>query len=267
LDLSRNETKPSAVEHQRSLSPILSFEERLGKEVHGKIVRLHPSGCRSLNNDKGKNLFTSTNNDASLPRTIHNALVEADAKADFHAASERYHGKVVSGKLVQGTMEKRSILDAYESAFKPDPASSIVANKKGKTDELPKSLVRMKVSGDRYYRVNELTLHNVVPSLIVSGFLDRQQVGRLSKTCKLLSTTIPKVLHWSTLDFSSLREPRLEYNNQTSIDQKRVDMANAAMVHFGLDPGKFVRWMEGEYTGKNCDVPRVLSSIKDVLAR
>jgi hypothetical protein len=69
-----------------------------------------------------------------LPRTLHNALVEADTKADFHAASERYHGKAVSGKLVQGTMEKRSILDAYESAFNPDPASSIVANKKGKTD-------------------------------------------------------------------------------------------------------------------------------------
>jgi len=121
----------------------------------------------------------------------------------------------------------------------------------------------MKVSRDQYYRVDELTLYNVIAPLIVSGFLDRQQVGILSRTCKLLSSAIPKVLYWSTLDYSSLCEPRLDYNNQTTIDQKRVDMANAAMVHFGLDPGKFVRWMGGEYTGKSRDVSRVLSSVKD----
>ena len=31
------------------------------------------------------------------------------------------------------------------------------------------------------------------------------------------------------------------------IDQKRVNMANAAMIHFGLDPGKLVLWLGGEY--------------------
>ena len=244
-------------------TPILSFEERLGKQVHGGIVRLPPSGRRSSGYSKGMKSFMDTNDEVSTPKALHNALVEADAKADFLAASERYHGKVVSGKLVQGTMEKRSILEAYESAFNPDPASSIVAKKKGKTDDTSKSLVRMKISGNRYYRVDELTLYNVVAPLIVSGYLDQQQVARLSMTCKFLKSTIPKVLYWSTLDFSSLREPRLDYNNQTTIDQKRVDMANAAMVHFGLDPGKFVRWMKGEFTGEHRDVARVLSSVKD----
>ncbi len=138
-----------------------------------------------------------------------------------------------------------------------------MAKQKGKTDDTSKSLVRMKISGNRYYRVDELTLYNVVAPLIVSGYLDQQQVARLSMTCKFLKSTIPKVLYWSTLDFSSLREPRLDYNNQTTIDQKRVDMANAAMVHFGLDPGKFVRWMKGEFTGEHRDVARVLSSVKD----
>jgi len=35
-------------------------------------------------------------------------------------------------------------------------------------------------------------------------------------------------------------------------------MASAAMVHFGLNPGKFVRWMGGEYTGYHCDVKKTL---------
>jgi hypothetical protein len=39
-------------------------------------------------------------------------------------------------------------------------------------------------------------------------------------------------------------------------------MASAAMVHFGLDPGKFVRWMGGEYTGYHHDVQRTLAVVR-----
>ena len=40
-------------------------------------------------------------------------------------------------------------------------------------------------------------------------------------------------------------------------------MACAAMLHFGMHPGKFVRWMGGEYTGSNRDIPRILRAVKD----
>lgn len=223
-----------------------------------------PSDRRLLNSSgKGKKGSLNADNDGFITRKLHNAIVEADTKTNFQAASDRYHGKVASGKLVQGTNEKRSILDAYEQAFNPDPSTSIVARKKGKTNVISKSSVRMRISSNRHYRVDELTLCNVVATLIVSKFLDQDQVNILCMTCKLFCSAIPKVIYWSTLDFSSLLEPRLDYNNQTKIDQKRVDMANAAMVHFGLDPGKFVRWLGGEYTGQNCDVSKVLTSVKD----
>jgi hypothetical protein len=39
-------------------------------------------------------------------------------------------------------------------------------------------------------------------------------------------------------------------------------MANAAMAHFGLDPGRFVRWMGGEYTGQLRDVHSTLAAVK-----
>jgi hypothetical protein len=39
-------------------------------------------------------------------------------------------------------------------------------------------------------------------------------------------------------------------------------MASAAMVHFGLDPGKFVRWMGGEYTGYHRDVKATLIAVR-----
>ena len=38
-------------------------------------------------------------------------------------------------------------------------------------------------------------------------------------------------------------------------------MASVAMVHFGLDPGNFVQWMGGEYTGYHRDVEKTLVAI------
>jgi hypothetical protein len=38
-------------------------------------------------------------------------------------------------------------------------------------------------------------------------------------------------------------------------------MASAAMVHFGLNPGKFVRWMGGKYTGYHRDIQRTLATV------
>ena len=40
-------------------------------------------------------------------------------------------------------------------------------------------------------------------------------------------------------------------------------MASAAMIYFGLDPGKLVRWLGGEYAGKHRDVIHTLSEVKD----
>ena len=48
---------------------------------------------------------------------------------------------------------------------------------------------------------------------------------------------IPIVIHSLDKDFTALREPRLNFESQGRVDRHRVDMATAAMVHFGLDPG------------------------------
>ncbi len=45
-----------------------------------------------------------------------------------------------------------------------------------------------------------------------------------------------------------------------------MEMASAAMIHFGLDPGKFVRFLSGKYTGKYQDVHCNLDTIQDHIA-
>jgi hypothetical protein len=42
-----------------------------------------------------------------------------------------------------------------------------------------------------------------------------------------------------------------------------MEMASADMVHFGLDPGKVVRFLLGKYTGQYCDVCHTLDAIQD----
>ena len=39
-------------------------------------------------------------------------------------------------------------------------------------------------------------------------------------------------------------------------------MASAAMVHFGLNPGKLVQWMGGKYTSYNCDIQETLAAVR-----
>ncbi len=63
------------------------------------------------------------------------------------------------------------------------------------------------------------------------------------------------------MDFSLLRKPRYNCEQQEQIDPHRVEMASAAMVYFGLNPGKFVRWMGGKYTGYHHDVQRTLAAV------
>ena len=79
--------------------------------------------------------------------------------------------------------------------------------------------------------------------------------------CKVFASLVPKIARWLTVDFSLLREPWYNYEQQEQINPHRVDMASAAMVHFGLDPGKFVRWMGGEYTGYHRDVKKTLVAV------
>ena len=39
-------------------------------------------------------------------------------------------------------------------------------------------------------------------------------------------------------------------------------MASVAMEHFGMDPGKFVRWLGGKYTGYRRNIGKVLATVK-----
>ena len=114
----------------------------------------------------------------------------------------------------------------------------------------------MKASIKKYYRAQELTIYNLITT-VIKEFREDFNSTDLANLClvnKDFSRMIPNTISLLKIDFSPLHKQRLDYKQQEKISSHRVDMASAAMIHFGLDPGKLVRWMGGEYTGARRNV-------------
>ena len=87
-------------------------------------------------------------------------------------------------------------------------------------------------------------------------------ISWLCQVNKTFAEALLKIIWWRSIDFLTLCGPRPNYKAQASIDPHRVEMANVAMLHFGLHPGNFVRWMGGEYVGEHSDFPQILKAVK-----
>jgi hypothetical protein len=166
--------------------------------------------------------------------------------------------------IVQGTREKKCILTNYQEKFGSEYPELIVTRKKGKISE-DTSLhhARMRPSFDKWYRVGDLHLYNVITTIIKECrviFL-KEDLSNLCLVNKDFVNIVPKVLHWLQVDVTPLQYPCLGYKQQDHIDPYRVEMASVAMIHFGLDPGKFVCFLLGKYTGQYQDIRCTLDAI------
>ncbi len=123
----------------------------------------------------------------------------------------------------------------------------------------------MRPSLDKWYCVGDLHLYNVITTIIKECWVSfsKEDLSNLWLVNKDYAAIVPKVIPWLWIDFTPLREPRLGYKNQECIDPYRVEMVSATMIHFGLDPGKFVHFLSGEYTGQYQDVRRTLDAVRD----
>ncbi len=77
---------------------------------------------------------------------------------------------------------------------------------------------------------------------------------------KDFANIFPKVLHCR---FHPLTSSLSGIEQQDHFNPYRVEMASMAMIHFGLDPGKFVCFLSSEYTGQHRDIRCTLDAIQD----
>ncbi len=100
--------------------------------------------------------------------------------------------------------------------------------------------------------MGDLHLYNVITTIIKKcrvSFL-KEDISNLCLVNKDFANIVPKVQRWLKVDFTPLQDPHLEYKQQDHINPYRVEMASAAIIHFGSDPGKIVCFLLGKFTGQ-----------------
>ncbi len=152
----------------------------------------------------------------------------------------------------------------YQEKFSSEYPESIVIRKKGKiSNDTSLYCARMRPSLDKQYQVGDLHLYNVITTIIKECrvIFSKEDLSNLCLVDKDFAKIVPRVLRWLQVDFTPLHDPCLGYEQQDHINPYCVEMASMAMICFGLDPGKFVCFLLGEYTGQHWDVCRTLDAI------
>jgi hypothetical protein len=121
----------------------------------------------------------------------------------------------------------------------------------------------MRPSLDKWSQVRDLHLYNIITNIIKECRVSfsSEYLSNLCLVNKNFTKIVPKRLHWLRFDFTSLCDPCLGYEQQDHIDPHCMEIASTAMIHFGLDTGKFVRFLLGKYTGQYLDVCCTLDAV------
>ncbi len=94
----------------------------------------------------------------------------------------------------------------------------------------------MRPSLNKYYQVEELTLHNVMTLILKEyGPFTNHELLHIHLINTKCARMIPKLLCWLKFNFLPLQEQQYGYQNQTEIDPYQVLTANSGMAHFGRD--------------------------------
>ncbi len=200
------------------------------------------------------------------------SLVEAKQATASDIRRLEEGAKSPSGSKITRGIDKNQILEGYSNACLARGVSQDANQPTGKptnckanyptNSELVRRC-RMKPSLNHQYRVSDLNLGNVIVIVMKSDptFLSRDCISSISAVNKIYNEMVNDVMRLRKMDFSSLTQPRLDYVSQMSISKHRIDLATAGMIHYSLHPGMLVRFMNGEYTGENRDVKKIMASI------
>ncbi len=153
---------------------------------------------------------------------------------------------------------------AGNSPAGPPNPKLIVTRKKGKiSNNTSLHCARMRPSLNKWYQVGDLHLYNIITTVIKECrvVFFQEDLSNLCLVNKDFADIVPKVLRWLRVNFTPLQDPHLEYKQQDHFNPDCVEMASTAMIHFGLDPGKFVCFLPGKYTGQHWDIRRTLDAI------
>lgn len=114
----------------------------------------------------------------------------------------------------------------------------------------------------------EATFHNVLFFLVKGGWLEDEPQSNQSAELTALRDMDPdfepiidQLPLLMELDFSGLKEPRLDYAEQEEIEKARVWQMAACAVHYNMDFGLVTRYLSGEYTAEWRDAEEIIAAL------
>jgi hypothetical protein len=156
---------------------------------------------------------------SSLKFKVSSALAKTDINPSLPAELDNDCDVIVTG-----TKHNILILQEYKREFGSDNPDSIVTRKKGKKSHnwINNTPACMSPSVKKYYWVQELTLYNIITTVIKEYWdsFDFTDLNNLSMVNGDFSIMIPNTIRWLQLDFSPLQKPRYNLESQNKISSK-----------------------------------------------
>ncbi len=241
---------PPKVVRPLCVAPI-SFEQVLSNKLHSTLV-IRPTASKKISTALLSSMLAKPTEPLHQEPSPTDAYdVNSKIVTLIHTSNSVTASHDMSSTnsiIIKGTHEKKCILTDYQEKLGSKYLESIVTRKKGKiSNDTSLHCAHMRPSLDKWYRVGDLHLYNVITTIIKEcrvSFL-KEDISNLCLVNKDFVNIVPKVLRWLRVNFTPLQYPRLGYEQQDHINPYRVEMASAAMIHFGLDPGKFVCFLSG----------------------
>ena len=191
------------------------FEEQIAKRVHNNLVLTKQPPAPNTAACPSAERSTCTTLATLLRVKVASALAKMDL--DLSLPSELVHNNVI----VKGKGHKMQILQEYEAEFGANYPKSIITRRKGTHSMVPDIVhpTCMSPSIQKYYRVKELTLYNVITTVIKDyrASFTSKDLQNLSSIKREFSKMIPNKIRWIRLDFSPLCKPRYNYKSQATI--------------------------------------------------
>ncbi len=194
-----------------SLSNETLFEQGLSNKLHNSLVIKNKSKPKqSIKQPTGA--ITSTTSAFPVASSTKKAT-QPPAQSHSCAAALPTPISDISSSVF-GTREKKCILEEYVSKFGSGHQESIIPKKKGKLDIneplhfATSSWKGMKPSSDKYYRLKELTIFNII-TIVIQEYtaFSKNKLSSIRLINTDFSNMIPKLKRWLQIDFSTLPKP------------------------------------------------------------
>ena len=112
----------------------------------------------------------------------------------------------------------------------------------------------MKPKDELYFRIEDIGLEDVACCLLNNmghGFLTNEDKTNLAATNKHWNEFVPICEELREVDFTPIKEMRLDYETQEKISEERVKQASACLLHYGGDPRWLIRYCGNEFTAQH----------------